>query len=38
MIECGWPCLSASEVGIDGYPGVVAVAHPDCPVHGEKED
>lgn len=32
---CNGICLTASEVGLSGYPGQIAYPHPECELHSD---
>lgn len=36
--QCNGICLSAADIGVDGYGDMIAYAHPDCPEHGDPQD
>jgi hypothetical protein len=35
--RCNGICFSAAEMGVPGYPGLIAYAHPECDLHGDPQ-
>lgn len=36
--DCNGLCMTAYDIGLEEYGSQIAYAHPDCPIHGEKEE
>jgi hypothetical protein len=36
--ECNGMCMTGADVGVPEYGHLIAYAHPDCPIHGDKSE
>jgi hypothetical protein len=36
--ECNGMCMTGADVGLPEYGHLIAYAHPDCPIHGDKSE
>lgn len=36
--ECSGACVTGADVGVDEYASAIVHAHPDCPLHGGRDE